>query len=255
MHLRLRGNRPVLVAAECGRFELAKEMVRRGSDPRAHFCAEGDSILNVVFRYLPREIMQSARGKSKATRIAERGAGMRRTGEPLSSVVNLGSEQLSDPESPFPDLASFDRDAAQFITWAVSKGVNPNLGSKNGVVPLQLAIDWGASECVQALIKGGANIHYVSHNGSSVLSDALTDAPHPNQEEILRALAEAGLCPETRADSLGIETYNDWYTTFNRDCAKSYWKSSGIETVADTIFQERERRLAYYRRFLEPPTT
>jgi hypothetical protein len=168
-----------------------------------------------------------------------------RGGAPAGFAMGYGLEEASDPVCPFPDFASFDTAAADFIRWAIKDAhVNPNVGSRNALTPLQFAVSVGAPECVKALIEGGANMHYVSPNGTSVLSDALTVEKGPNHDKILQTLADWGLDPSRPADPSAIESCSPSFTDYHRRCAASRFETNGIRTIGDTVSGRFKRPLS-----------
>ena len=87
---------------------------------------------------------------------------------------------------------------ANWITFLIGNGANPNIGDEKGVTPLVMAARIGFIEGVEALIDGGARVDDANDAGETPLMSAV----HRRDIAMMRVLLKAGANPD-RADNSG----------------------------------------------------
>ncbi|WP_246034563.1 ankyrin repeat domain-containing protein [Qipengyuania marisflavi] len=114
--------------------------------------------------------------------------------EPGSTVVN--SRDITSGESGL-HLVTQRRDIT-WIKFLLSKGANPNVADKNGVVPLQIASQLGFIEGIEALLDRGAEVDVTNAAGETPLISAV----HRRDIAMVRLLVSKGANPD-RSDNSG----------------------------------------------------
>jgi ankyrin repeat protein len=121
------------------------------------------------------------------------------------------------------------RDAI-WLRFLIAKGANPNLADRQGVTPLQLAVNLGWQDGVLILTKAGAAIDEPNQTGETPLITAI----HRRDVELVRALLKAGANPD-RSDNSGATA---------RDYAALQGPQSAIMLELDKALEDRKARAA-----------
>lgn len=145
---------------------------------------------------------------------------------PGSTVVN--ARDLSTGENAL-HFVTRRRDAI-WLRFLIAKGANPNLADRQGVTPLQLAVNLGWQDGVLILTKAGAAIDEPNQTGETPLIAAI----HRRDVELVRALLKAGANPD-RSDNSGRTA---------RDYAELLGPQSAILAELDRARAERKARAA-----------
>ena len=114
--------------------------------------------------------------------------------DPSSQIVN--SRDRSTGKSAL-HLVVQRRDGA-WVRFLLSHNANPNLADKDGVTPLQLAVQLGFREGVEALVARGARLDVTNVAGETPLISAV----HRDDGALVKILLAAGADPD-RADNSG----------------------------------------------------
>lgn len=85
-----------------------------------------------------------------------------------------------------------------WLQFLLQKGANPNIETRDGVSPLEIAVQLGFVEGVQMLLDHGAQVETTNIAGETPLISAV----HRRDVEMIRALIAKGANPE-RADNSG----------------------------------------------------
>lgn len=130
----------------------------------------------------------------KAVRDGDGDAATSALNEPGSTIVN--SRDISTGESALHIVT--ERRDALWIRFLSQRGANPNLRDKNGTTPLQLAVNLGFLEGVEALIAAGADLEVSNVAGETPLISAV----HQRNLVLIRMLLANGADPD-RSDNSG----------------------------------------------------
>ena len=85
-----------------------------------------------------------------------------------------------------------------WVRFLLGKGANPNAETRDGVTPLQIAVQLGFLDGVEALVKGGASVDVTNTAGETPLISAV----HRRDVEMIRLLVDNGADP-LRTDTTG----------------------------------------------------
>lgn len=146
--------------------------------------------------------------------------------KPGSTVVN--ARDISTGESAL-HLVTERRDAT-WLRFLLGRGGNANLADRNGVTPLQLAVNLGWIDGVELLVGAGAEVDLTNAAGETPLIAAV----HRRDIAVVRALLKAGADPD-RADTSGRSA---------RDYAALLGPSSTLAAEIDRAREERKARAA-----------
>ncbi|WJY17620.1 ankyrin repeat domain-containing protein [Alteriqipengyuania flavescens] len=113
---------------------------------------------------------------------------------PGSTIIN--SRDVSTGETALHIVVK--RRDAQWISFLVGKGANPNVADKGGVYPLQLAAQLGFKEGVEALMAAQARVDVSNDAGETPLIFAV----HRRDHDMMRTLLTGGADPD-RTDNSG----------------------------------------------------
>ncbi|WP_234030230.1 ankyrin repeat domain-containing protein [Erythrobacter mangrovi] len=114
--------------------------------------------------------------------------------EPGSVLVN--ARDITSGETGL-HIATQRRDPT-WVRFLLQKGANPNIETRDGVSPLEIAVQLGFIEGVELLLKHGAQVDTTNIAGETPLISAV----HRRDVEMIRALIAKGANPE-RADNSG----------------------------------------------------
>jgi len=114
--------------------------------------------------------------------------------EPGSTIVN--SKDISSGETAL-HIVTQRRDLV-WVNFLTQRGANPNIRDKRGVTPLQLAVQLGFAEGVEALIKASAEVDVTDTAGETPLIAAV----HRRDIALIRLLLANRANPD-RADNSG----------------------------------------------------
>lgn len=114
--------------------------------------------------------------------------------EPGSTIVN--TRDISSGETAL-HIVTQRRDLV-WINFLTQRGANPNIRDKKGVAPLQLAVQLGFVEGVEALIKSSADVEVTDSSGETPLIAAV----HRRDVGLIRLLLANRANPD-RADNSG----------------------------------------------------
>lgn len=113
--------------------------------------------------------------------------------EPGSTIVN--SRDISSGETALHIVT--ERRDALWIRFLTQRGGNPNVRDKQGTTPLQLAVNLGFIEGVEALIAAGANVDVSNVAGET----PLISATHQRNITLMRILLANGASPDRNDNS------------------------------------------------------
>lgn len=130
----------------------------------------------------------------KAVRDGDGDAATSALNEPGSTIVN--TRDISSGESAL-HIVTARRDAV-WIRFLSQRGANPNTRDKNGTTPIQLAVNLGFTEGVEALIAAGADLEVSNVAGETPLISAV----HQRNIVLIRMLLANGANPD-RSDNSG----------------------------------------------------
>lgn len=186
---------PLVCAARCNRLEVARLLLERGADIHAKD-EHGKNALDY------------ARGE--LADLLKRYKSEKRDAPSKSSAMN--SLQKSNEKSRPEELALFDvvkKKDHIALTNALAGQVNPNAFSEDGKTNLLAeAIAAGSLECVQALLKAGADANAMLPDTSTMLHRAAS----AGDVEIIQTLLKAGANPMTQKSNDAYPIHDAiWY--------------------------------------------
>jgi len=114
--------------------------------------------------------------------------------EPGNVLVN--ARDITNGETGL-HIVTQRRDAA-WLTFLLQKGANPNIETRDGTSPLEIAVQLGFVEGVELLLDHGAQVDTTNIAGETPLISAV----HRRDVEMIRALIAKGANPN-RADNSG----------------------------------------------------
>lgn len=103
---------------------------------------------------------------------------------------------------------------ATWIRFMLNRGANPNIADRDGIYPIQIAVQSGHLEGVQALVGANARLDVSNSAGETPLISAV----HRRDVPMIRVLLEGGADPD-RADNSGRSA---------RDYAAAQQGSTGV---------------------------
>lgn len=93
-------------------------------------------------------------------------------------------------------IVALRRDSV-WVKFLLQRGANPNIKDKKGVYPLQISVQLGDIESVEALLKRGAIIDVADQQGETPLIAAV----HKRDNEIIARLLKEGADPDRNDNS------------------------------------------------------
>ena len=114
--------------------------------------------------------------------------------QPGTTIIN--TRDISTGESAM-HIVTQRRDSV-WIKFLAQRGANPNIRDKKGVVPIQIAVQLGFAEGVEALIEAGADVDVTDSAGETPLIAAV----HRRDVALVRLLLANNANPD-RSDNSG----------------------------------------------------
>lgn len=130
----------------------------------------------------------------KAVRDRDGTEATRLLDEPGTTIVN--ARDITTGETAMH--AVVQRRDLTWVRFLLQRGANPNIADKNGITPLQIAVQLGFIEGAERLIKGGAQVDVPDTTGETPLITAI----HRRDTAMVELLITNGANPD-RTDNSG----------------------------------------------------
>lgn len=130
----------------------------------------------------------------KAVRDRDGTEATRLLDEPGTTIVN--ARDITTGETAMH--AVVQRRDLTWVRFLLQRGANPNIADKNGITPLQIAVQLGFIEGAERLIKGGAQVDVPDSTGETPLITAI----HRRDTAMVELLITNGANPD-RTDNSG----------------------------------------------------
>src|SRR3546814_19917812 len=131
-------------------------------------------------------------------------------------------------------MSDWSADVCSSDLFLTSRGANPNIRDKRGVAPIQLAVQLGFAEGVEALIKASADVEVTDSSGETPLIAAV----HRRDVALIRLLLANRANPD-RADNSG-RTARDYARLMgDRSAIMAEFERADAEPIGRAAGRER----------------